>query len=222
VFAGAPVSAATVSLPKPGDFSAIFTGGRALPTALIWISSFLALLILYLLLSWLPTLLVGNGFTAAEAAAAQIAFNVGGGCAVLLVGPLLERTARNKTIVTVFMLMPVTVLLLSRAPHILTVVVAIVFVLGAAVIAGQGYLYAVVPGLYPAPIRGVGVGAMVAIGRAGSIVGPKLGGALKAAGHGASQLLVDILPLVIACSTVALLFAYRQSKARGGHAPASD
>src|ERR1700685_1506725 len=54
------------------------------------------------------------------------------------------------------------------------------------------------PAVYPTSIRGVGVGAAVAVGRIGSIVGPKLGGMLKAAGHSPSQLLMDLLPVVVA------------------------
>ncbi len=46
---------------------------------LLWVSSFLGLLILYLLLSWLPTLLADEGFSKAQAAGAQIGFNLGGG-----------------------------------------------------------------------------------------------------------------------------------------------
>jgi AAHS family 3-hydroxyphenylpropionic acid transporter len=157
-------------------------------------------------------LLVGNGFTKVEAAGAQIAFNVGGGLAVLIMGPLLEGRGRKITIWSVFVAMPAAVLLLSLAPHNLAAVVVIVFVLGAAVIAGQGYLYTAVSGVYPVSIRGVGVGATVAAGRAGSIVGPKLGGALKGAGQSSPQLLIAILPLVISCALLALAFAYWQER----------
>jgi AAHS family 3-hydroxyphenylpropionic acid transporter len=63
------------------------------------------------------------------------------------------------------------------------------------------------PPSYPTTIRGVGVGAAVAAGRIGSIVGPKLGGALRAAGQGGAQLFLDILPRVIVGSICGLLLA---------------
>jgi hypothetical protein len=47
------------------------------------------------------------------------------------------------------------------------------------------------------------------MGRIGSIVGPILGGTLKAAGHSSSQLLMDLLPIVIAGSVAALLLTWR-------------
>jgi MFS transporter, AAHS family, 3-hydroxyphenylpropionic acid transporter len=195
------------SLPRSGSFAAIFAGGRTVATLLLWGSSFLALLTLYLLLSWLPTLLVGSGFSKTEAAGAQIAFNVGGGLAALLVGQLLESRFRRSAILATFVAVPLTILLLGKAPHVLALVVVVVFALGGAMIAAQGFLYAVAPGCYPATIRGVGMGALVAVGRLGSIVGPKLGGVLKGAGHSSAQLMMDILPLVVLGSVLALAFA---------------
>lgn len=198
--------------PRTGSFVAIFTGGRAAPTLPLWISSFLVLLTLYLILSWLPLLLVGSGFAKSEAAGVQIAFNVGGALGALGIGPLLESRARNPSIVAAFVAVPLLILLLSRAPAQLAVVTLIVFAVGAAILAAQSFLYATAPRCYPTLIRGVGVGAAVAIGRVGSIVGPKLGGALKAAGYGSSQLFAGILPLVVLASVAGLWFAWQASR----------
>jgi AAHS family 3-hydroxyphenylpropionic acid transporter len=206
VFGRPSLEAPAGLMPRSGSFAAIFAGGRAMPTLLLWISSFLGLLTLYLLLSWLPTLLVGSGFSKPEAAGAQIAFNVGGGLAALLLGQLLESRFRQATVLVTFLAVPIMVLFLSKTPHSLPLVVLVVFALGCAVIAGQCFLYAFAPGCYPTSIRGVGMGAVVAMGRLGSIAGPKLGGLLKAAGHGSAQLLMDILPLVVLGSLVALAF----------------
>jgi AAHS family 3-hydroxyphenylpropionic acid transporter len=76
------------------------------------------------------------------------------------------------------------------------------------VLAAQAFLYALAPLLYPTWIRGMGVGAAVAVGRIGSVPGPKLGGMLKAAGHTPSQLLMDLLPTVVAGSVCALWLAW--------------
>jgi AAHS family 3-hydroxyphenylpropionic acid transporter len=58
----------------------------------------------------------------------------------------------------------------------------------------------------------VGAGAAVAVGRIGSILGPKLGGTLKGAGHGPSQLLMDLLPIVIVGSFCALWLAWETAR----------
>ena len=216
--AGAVAPAGTLgfeTLPKTGSFLAILAGGRATPTLLLWMSSFLELLTLYLILSWLPLLLVGSGFTKSEAAGVQVAFNVGGGLAALGIGPLLESRARTPSIVAAFVSVPVFILLLSRSPSQLALVTLIVFGTGGAVLAAQSFLYATAPRCYPTLIRGVALGAAVAVGRVGSIVGPKLGGALKAAGHGSGQLFTDILPLVVLASVAGLWFAWKTSRSRG-------
>lgn len=205
-----------LSRPLRSGFLSILAAGRATPTLLLWVSSLLALLLLYLILSWLPILLVGNGFTKSEAAAVQVAFNVGGGLAALSIGQLLESRVRNLSIVAAAVAIPLLVLLLSRAPAQIGVVALIVFGLGSAQLATQGFLYATAPRLYPTLIRGVGVGAAVALGRVGSIIGPKLGGALRAAGHSSSQLLMDILPLVVLGSLAALMLAWQTARARDG------
>jgi MFS transporter, AAHS family, 3-hydroxyphenylpropionic acid transporter len=194
--------------PRRGSFVAILAAGRAVPTLLLWVSFFLGLLMLYLLLSWLPTLLVGNGMSKPQAAAVQIAFNVGGGLAALLMGQLLEGRLRRAAVITTFMALPALVVLLSRAPSQLGITVMIVFLLGCAVLAAQAFLYAIAPACYPTSIRGVGVGAAVAVGRIGSIVGPKLGGVIRAAGHSYSQLLTDLLPIVVVGSMAAMALAW--------------
>ena len=193
---------------RQNSLVAIFAAGRATSTLLLWTSFFLGLLMLYLLLSWLPTLLVGNGLTKPQAAAAQIAFNIGGGLAALLMGKLLEGRLRRAAVLTTFVALPLLILLLSRAPPLFNLTVLIVFALGCAVIAAQAFLYAVAPACYPTSMRGLGVGAAVAVGRIGSIAGPKLAGLLKAAGHSYSQLLTDLLPIVVLGSMTAIALAW--------------
>jgi AAHS family 3-hydroxyphenylpropionic acid transporter len=202
-------------MPKSGSFAAIFSGGRALRTILLWTSFFLGLLLLYLLLNWLPTLLTSDGLTRAEAAGAQIGFNIGGALAAILIGYLLNGRLKNWAVLITFLALPLLFVILAKSPAELAIICTTVFLLGCAVIAAQAFLYAMAPAAYPTSIRGVGVGAAVAIGRIGSIAGPKLGGMLKAAGHSPSQLLMDLLPIAVAGSICALLLAWEVRRAEG-------
>jgi MFS transporter, AAHS family, 3-hydroxyphenylpropionic acid transporter len=213
---GAPMAGSlpdAASMPKSGSFIAIFTAGRALRTTFLWTSFFLGLLLLYLLLNWLPTLLTGDGLTRTQAAGAQIGFNIGGALAAILIGHLLNGRMRNWAVVVTFVALPILLVTLAKSPAQLAIICSIVFLLGCAVIAAQAFLYAMAPAAYPTSIRGVGVGAAVAMGRIGSIVGPKLGGMLKAAGHSPSQVLMDLLPIVVAGSICALLLAWEVRRA---------
>jgi MFS transporter, AAHS family, 3-hydroxyphenylpropionic acid transporter len=205
---------------KAGSVIGLFIDNRARQTILLWFSFLLELLLLYLLLNWLPTLLVNDGFTKAEAAGAQIGFNLGGVLSAVLVGFLLGGRFRNSCIVAIFVLVPVLLVALAQAPADFRIVAPAVFVLGCGILAAQAFLYASAPVIYPTRIRGIGVGAAVAFGRVGSIVGPKLGGALKAAGHGPSQLLMDLLPIAVCGSVCALWLAWEV--ARRGTNPVDD
>ncbi len=195
-----------------GRIGQILGQGRAARTLLLWLSFFLGLLMLYLMLGWLPTLLAGNGLTHAQAAAAQIGFNAGGGITALWIGSLLEGRWRTLSIVVTFLALPIFLLALARSPPLLMLVLPLVLALGCAVLAAQAFLYATAPSLYPTAIRGIGVGAAVAVGRIGSIVGPLLAGALKGMGHSSSRLLMDLLPIAVAGSLSALWLAWMARK----------
>ena len=197
---------------KAGSVKALFAQGRARRTLLLWASFLLELLLLYLLLNWLPTLLVSDGFTRVQAAGAQIGFNLGGVLSAVLIGYLLGGRLRNSATIVVFAILPLLLVLLAKSPPDFKIVASAVSLLGCAVLAAQAFLYAVAPAAYPTRIRGIGVGAAVAFGRIGSIVGPKLGGVLKAAGHGPSQLLMDLLPIVVVGSACALWLAWEVAR----------
>jgi AAHS family 3-hydroxyphenylpropionic acid transporter len=68
-------------------------------------------------------------------------------------------------------------------------------------------LYGLAPGYYAVAMRGTGVGASVAAGRVGAIVGPLMAAALLGMGLGGSGVLLAMLPLVAvtAAATLALL-----------------
>ncbi len=203
---------------RDGGFTALFAEGRARRTLLLWVSFLLELLLLYLLLNWLPSLLMSDGISSVQAAGAQIGFNLGGVLSAVLVGYLLGGRLRNPAIAAIFVALPILIVVLAKSPPQFIVIASVVFFLGCAVLAAQAFLYTMAPVSYPTRIRGMGVGAAVAFGRIGAIVGPKLGGMLKAAAHGPSQLLMDLLPVVIAGSLCALWLAW---ETRGSDPPAT-
>ncbi|HTY94523.1 MAG TPA: MFS transporter [Steroidobacteraceae bacterium] len=197
--------------PNVRAISALFTQGRALRTLLLWSSFFLGLLTLYLLLNWLPTLLTQRGLSRATTGMAQIAFNVGGAIAALMLGRAFESRRSTATVVIVFLAAPVLLAALAQASASVSLILLIVLALGCAVMASQAYLYGAAPIGYPTEVRGFGVGAAIAAGRLGSIVGPALAGFLSAAGHNSSQLLLDLVPIATACGVLAIILALRTS-----------
>jgi AAHS family 3-hydroxyphenylpropionic acid transporter len=194
-------------MPRAGSFMALLQEGRALPTLLLWTTFFLALLTLFLLLNWLPTLLLGNGFTKTQAAAAQVLFNVGGALGALLAGQLMEGNLRRPCIVVVSVAVPLLIAWLANAPASLGTLNGVVILLGGGLVGSQAILYALSPACYPTSIRGVGVGSAVAVGRTGSAVGPLLAASLLSAGQTSSQVLMALLPITIASGIGCIVLA---------------
>jgi AAHS family 3-hydroxyphenylpropionic acid transporter len=72
--------------------------------------------------------------------------------------------------------------------------------------------------MYADDARGTGLGAAVAAGRLGSLAGPLFSAALLASGRSASQVLLDVLPIALACGAcVGLVSRTRQSSAASAY-----
>ncbi|SFJ41723.1 3-(3-hydroxy-phenyl)propionate transporter MhpT [Caulobacter sp. UNC279MFTsu5.1] len=195
---------------KSGFVEAIAGEGRALTTLLLWTAFFLALLIMYLLLSWLPSLLIGRGLSRPDAGLVQMAFNLAGAAGSIATGWLMDnRRRRTLTILGVFGASAASVAAAAGAPASLLVYLAVGAALGATVSGVQSTVYGLAPGFYPARLRGTGVGAAVVMGRLGSAAGPLLAAALIGAGRSSNQVLLALLPVIAAGGLICLWLAAR-------------
>ena len=183
---------------------ALFRQGRGNVTLALWLVFGLTLLQLSLLLNWLPSLVIGKGFPRELGYLAATVFNLGGIVGSLATGALCDRFGARWPMLGSFALMALGYIGLSFATS-LGALMAACLVSGIAVLGAQYALYGLSPRLYGDAERGTGVGAAVAVGRIGAILGPLLaGGALKA-GAGPTQLLLLLLPL-IAMAAIAMFY----------------
>jgi AAHS family 3-hydroxyphenylpropionic acid transporter len=196
---------ADAALQGEGFAEALFGHGRALPTVLLWVGFFLALLTMYLLLNWLPSLLIGRGVERADAAWVQMAFNAGGAVASIGVGRWMDRARRSLVISTTFAATVVALGALAGAPTAFIVLLMAGAFVGATVSATQTILYAMAPSAYPAHLRGTGVGSAVSVGRFGSAAGPLLAGVLLSAGQSGTQVIFTLAPIILVAGVVTLL-----------------
>ncbi len=193
----APIADTDVTPRRSGFIEAAFGEGRAVTTLLLWTVFLLALLIMYLLLSWLPSLLIGRGLSRPDAGLVQMAFNLAGAAGSVAAGWMMDRrNLRSATIVGVFAAAAASVAVLANAPASLAMSLLVGALLGATVSAVQSVVYGMAPGFYPTRLRGTGVGAAVVMGRLGSAIGPLLAGALLATGRSPAQVLLTLLPIL--------------------------
>jgi AAHS family 3-hydroxyphenylpropionic acid transporter len=188
---------------------ALFGDERAASTLLLWAAYGLTLLVMYLLLNWMPTLLQRIGLTRAQASIAQIFFNVGGVVGSVLIGFLLDRARRLRTVFFTYSIMCAALLGLALLRPELLLTCAVVFCCGSTLIGAQAIIYVSAPVCYATAFRGTGVGSAVAIGRVGAVAGPLVGGMLLAGGYSVSTLLILLLPLILLGGLAALLITRR-------------
>jgi AAHS family 3-hydroxyphenylpropionic acid transporter len=124
----------------------------------------------YTLLNWLPSLMVAKGLSRYAAAQSSIFLNIGAAVGSLLLGRIADRTEVAKMIVAIYIGMGIALacLILASGPALQLAAL----VVGFFVIGGQLILYSLPPLLYPRTESGKGIGAAIAVGRIGSILGP--------------------------------------------------
>jgi AAHS family 3-hydroxyphenylpropionic acid transporter len=104
------------------------------------------------------------------------------------------------------------VLALAQGPSTPVPIAAAAALLGAGVLAQAVILYGVAGDAYPQAIRGTGVGAVVGSSRVGSLAGPSVAAVLLSAGRTPTEVLISLLPVVLAAA-VCLVWLSRRSKA---------
>ncbi|MCY1410881.1 3-(3-hydroxy-phenyl)propionate transporter [compost metagenome] len=184
-----------------------------MPTLLLWVSYFFTLMVVYMLLNWLPSLLVGQGFSRPQAGIVQILFNIGGGIGSLLMGLLLDRWRPLGLVALTYAGILAALAGLGMSSSFESMMLA-GFAAGFFAIGGQLVLYALAPLFYPTEVRGTGVGSAVAVGRLGAMSGPLVAGQMLAMGTGAAGLLLASAPgIVVAAGAVFYLLGQRRAEA---------
>lgn len=194
---------------RVGFATALFGGGRAAATLLLWAAFFATLLVLYLLLNWTPSLLTTQGFDRGAITLFQMVFNLAGGVACLIAASWLDGRRALWVGAAAFAAIVAFLGLMAVMPAQIGLVALIAAGLGFGVLVAQALLYGLSSKLYAVSYRGAGAGAAVSVGRLGSAVGPLLAGAVLTAGLSPSQLLLAIIPFAAVGAICALTLAAR-------------
>ena len=206
--------------PKPSIGLALFGEGRAPTTLVLWFGFLFSLMTSYVLLSWLPSLLISKGLPRPEASIVQIGFSVMGVVLSVGTGILVDRPSRAVTIAAVFTSGIVVTAALAVAPATFGVSLILGSLAGGTIAAAQSIVYALAPGAYPIHVRGTGVGFAVAVGRSGAALGPLLAGAILGTGAGPATVLGVLVPLVILAGLCSL-YVNRVTRPTGAVATAA-
>ena len=203
-------TAAELAVAPQGSFKDLFNSDNLLRTLCIWVSYFFTLMVVYIMLSWLPSLFMELGFTRKDGSTAQFYFMVTATIGTIILGMLTDRWKKAYVILLMYGGILAGLLALNGASSLNQMYMAAALA-GAFVIGCQGVLYAFGSIVYPTEVRGTGIGVASAVGRIGAMLGPVIAGQLLTAGFGAAGVITAAIPCII-ISALCMLFLVNRTK----------
>lgn len=197
------------------SLNVLFENGLTFGTIAVWVAFFMGLIVIYLLTSWLPTLITTAGFSIEKAAVIGAMFQLGGTIGALAVSWCMDRTNAHLSIAVSYLLGAVMLVVIAQVASNLVVLSATVFMAGFFMSGSQSSMSPLAAGFYPTLGRATGVSWMLGIGRFGAILGAFMGGILLSLGW-SFQLIIGVLaiPAVIAAFAVLLKMRHYQAATR--------
>jgi AAHS family 4-hydroxybenzoate transporter-like MFS transporter len=186
---------------------ALFAREYRLRTLLIWCAFILNLFVLYTLISWIPTLLRGAGWAAANASRGVGIINAGGVVAGLLISAFVDRNRTLPAMLVAYIGVAVSLALFTILPSgaIWWLLLAVI---GGGTSGAQMTLNSLAAGIYPPVIRATGVGWATSIGRVGAALAPLVAAAVVGRQVAPLSVLGLLIIPVLACAlSVGLLLA---------------
>ena len=199
---------------QAGSIRDLFESRYRRQTLLLWISYVMNSFVLYLIVSWLPTLLTGSGWASDQALRAASVNSLGGIIGGLSLGWLMDRFGQERTLAVGFGVGALVLALFLVVPSAFWTWGALLLVIGCCAGGAQFALASLAAALYPSTILATGTGWASAVARIGAVASPLAGGALLAAGVAPTQVfaILAIPALICAFTMILLLRTGRQAR----------
>jgi AAHS family 3-hydroxyphenylpropionic acid transporter len=192
---------------RHSTWHALFGEGRAKPSLLLWSAFLPTVLILYLILNWLPTLVVAKGFDRSVAPQVAITFNFIAVPGAILFARFVDKFGTRSPLVVAYVGVIATLMALGAATN-QGVILFLSGALGFFLLGANYALYGVAGSYYPLAMRGTGSGASVAMSRVGSIVGPMLAGVMLGGGATATNVVQYMAPFAAVAGVAVVILSF--------------
>ncbi len=162
---------------KSGGMKSLFSGDFAKTTSLLWLLFFLSFFLLWILFSWVPTLLKQAGATTEQFSIGFAFIHMGSVIACLCIGTLMSKF--NKLNVVKYLFLGAFVAMIAFgyfATHAFTIILLVSIFTGMLVNGGNSSLMGLASAVYPSEMRGSGIGCAYGIGKIGTLIAPLVGG----------------------------------------------
>jgi AAHS family 4-hydroxybenzoate transporter-like MFS transporter len=182
-----------------GSVRDLFKPPYRAPTLLLWLGFAMNSFNLYLLVSWLPTLLTGAGWLPAQASRAMSFNQMGGILGGLSLGWLMDRCGAERTLAIGFAVNATALLLFLVVPSGFLSWGALLLLIGACTGGSQFAIVSLAASLYPSSILATGSGWASAVARIGAFASPLVGGLLIAAGVAPTRVIAGLAVPAVVC-----------------------
>ena len=172
---------------------------------LLWAMVALNLFTLYVLISWLPTLLEKAGWTPDHALQGSVVIQLGGVAGGLGLSFFLDRGMTKPSLIAAWLVTAVVLGLFLVVPSSFAAWGLMLVLIGAGVSGAQLCLNALSAAFYPPAIKAAGVGWVGVLGNLGAVGGPLTGAWIIAQGVAPTHILALLMIPVLMCAGGVLL-----------------
>jgi MFS transporter, AAHS family, 4-hydroxybenzoate transporter len=155
---------------------ALFQEGRAASTVLLWITFFCGYMLVFVMSSWMPTILVGAGMAQAHAVWATSLLTLGNMVGGVILGIMVDRRQDFRILLLGYPLGAVAVIGIAFSTPTAGLVLPFALLLGLTALGTTAAQSALSATIYPSAARATGVSWALTCGRIASVVGPLLVG----------------------------------------------
>lgn len=187
----------------------LFVNHRALTTLIFWTASFMNLVALYGLSTWLPQMMVNAGYSLTSSISFLLILNIGS-IAGAIVGGGLADWFRVKYVIVLYFATCFAVLMFLGFKPVALITYTLLFIAGATTSGTQMLINSYIASFYPSHIKSTGTGWGIGIGRIGGICGPLIGGLIL--GLGTLPYIYNFVVFAIPCLIAAIVILFVQEK----------
>ncbi|WP_430645537.1 MFS transporter [Agromyces sp. GXS1127] len=167
--------------PRGLGLRALFRPGLCAVTVLFWLMAACALLLVFGVTAWLPTIMQTAGFELGSALLLTAVVAVGAGVGMVVGGKVADAVGPKLVTVIAFGAGAASLILIAQGPP-LWALLPLMLVCGFGLNGTQALINAFVLARYPAALRGTGLSWTLAVGRTGAMLGPIIGAAVLSSG----------------------------------------
>mgnify|MGYP003614474276 FL=1 len=180
---------------------------------LLWLIYFCHLFLVYLLGSWMPTMIKESGMSFQQASIISAMFQLGGPLGSVMLGWLMDKLEPHRVLSASYLLGAVVLVAMSNIGGEYVLLCITAFVIGAAFNGGGTGMNALSSNFFPLSARATGNGWMHGIGRTGAIISAFAGAWMLNQGWNFSTvaMALTVPAVIIAVALTVKFFIYRNA-----------